>query len=167
MNDQTTRGEGAHPGYSGQIPLQWDGTLTGEDIEQVLQQTGCKIAVRPRSQGKVRILTATRSDNTDEGIDEAVRLGREKIHESALNRIRLKGNGEVFRKPKKAALQRSRVARQRSQRSRTPPPPPGNGRQQLWWPQPQQTWPMQRWRQQAPWWPAQQHAWAMQHWWPE
>ena len=68
------RGVGHHRGYSGQIRLTWDGTITFKGKEEIKGMcAGCVASVRPRNY--VRYLTV-HGDETF--IDEAVDMAMEK-----------------------------------------------------------------------------------------
>ena len=110
MAARVIRGPDANPGFSGRIALTYDGTLTGDDQNEIWAHTGCRATVRPRK--KIRYLWVYSKDGSEDGLDEAIKMALSKIKASAINRVKRDNRGRLKRTIKTAL------------KPLAPPPPP-------------------------------------------
>ena len=88
------RGHDCNAGFSGRIQLEWDGTLSEDDIKDIFAATHCKASVICRSGIPYLTVAANINDicaatHSEAKLDHAIKLALEKIERCALDRVKL------------------------------------------------------------------------------
>ena len=88
------RGPDCNAGFSGRIELKWDGTLSEDDMKDILAATHCKASVIRRSGTPYLTVAADINDinaatHSEAKLDRAIEIALEKIQQCAFDSVKL------------------------------------------------------------------------------